>query len=121
MPRNRNTSTRSSKRCAASAAKPNPKKKKSKAPGSNPAATALDFLYAVEGASIADDLRAISNLTAPWPRSLLGSIVANQAQHLVLLRQALGADAEESIPQAFEDGTGLPPGPPPGAGAAAGR
>jgi rubrerythrin len=81
----------------------------------------LDFLYAVEGISITDDLRAISNLTAPWPRSLLGSIAANQAQHLVLLRQALGADAEESIPQAFEDGTDLPPGPPPGAGAAAGQ
>ena len=68
----------------------------------------LDFLYEVESASIADELRAISNLTAPWPRSLLGSIAANQAQHLVLLRQALGADAEESIPGAFEDGTGHP-------------
>jgi hypothetical protein len=82
---------------------------------------ALDFLYAVEGASIADGLRAISHLTAPWPRSLIGSIVANQGQHLVLLRQALGADAEESIPKAFEDGTDPPPGLPPGAGAAAGQ
>jgi hypothetical protein len=81
---------------------------------------ALDFLYAVESVSIGSDLRAISNLSASWPRSLLGSIAANQAQHLVLLRQALGADAAESIPRAFEDGTGLPPGPPPGS-VAAGR
>jgi rubrerythrin len=65
----------------------------------------LDFLYAVESVSIAGDLRAISNLTAPWPRSLLGSIAANQAQHLVLLRQALSAGPAESIPGAFEDGT----------------
>jgi rubrerythrin len=74
----------------------------------------LDFLYEVESVSIAGDLRAISNLTAPWPRSLLGSIAANQAQHLVLLRRALGAGAAESIPEAFEDGTTPPPGPPPG-------
>jgi rubrerythrin len=68
-------------------------------------ADALGFLYEVESVSVANDLRAISNLTAPWPRSLLGSIAANQAQHLVVLRQALGADAAESIPDAFEDGT----------------
>ena len=68
-------------------------------------ADALAFLYEVESASIAYDLRAISNLTYPWPRSLLGSIAANQAQHQVVLRQALGADVAESIPRAFEDGT----------------
>jgi rubrerythrin len=72
-------------------------------------ADALGFLYEVESVSVANDLRAISNLTAPWPRSLLGSIAANQAQHLVLLRQALGADVAESIPDAFEDGTAEPP------------
>jgi rubrerythrin len=72
-------------------------------------AAALGFLYEVESVSVADDLRAISHLTAPWPRSLLGSIAANQAQHLVVLRRALGADAGESIPEAFEDGTAAPP------------
>jgi rubrerythrin len=77
-------------------------------------AAALGFLYEVESVSVADDLRAISHLTAPWPRSLLGSIAANQAQHLVLLRQALGAGAAGSVPEAFEDGTEPPPGPPPG-------
>jgi hypothetical protein len=73
------------------------------------AADALGFLYEIESASVAYDLRAISHLTAPWPRSLLGSVATNQAQHLVLLRRALGADPAESIPGAFEDGTA--PGP----------
>jgi hypothetical protein len=68
-------------------------------------AEALEFLYEVESVSVAGDLRAISHLTSPWPRSLLGSIAANQAQHLVVLRRALGADVAESIPDAFEDGT----------------
>lgn len=72
-------------------------------------ADAFGFLYEVESVSVAGDLRAISHLTAPWPRSLLGSIAANQAQHLVLLRRALGADAAESIPGAFEDGTAPAP------------
>ena len=66
---------------------------------------ALEFLYEVESASVAYDLRAISHLTMPWPRSLLGSIAANQAQHLVVLRRLLGAGVAESIPEAFEDGT----------------
>ncbi len=68
-------------------------------------ADALEFLYDVESASVAFDLRAVSHLTSPWPRSLLGSIAANQAQHLVVLRRLLGADLAGSIPEAFEDGT----------------
>jgi rubrerythrin len=72
-------------------------------------ADALGFLYEVESVSVAYALRAISHLTAPWPRALLGSIAANQAQHLVVLRRALGADVAESIPGAFEDGTAPDP------------
>lgn len=68
-------------------------------------ADALEFLYEVESVSVAYNLRAISHLTSAWPRALLGSIAANQAQHLVVLRRALGADGAESIPEAFEDGT----------------
>lgn len=66
---------------------------------------ALEFLYEIESASVAYDLKSIAKLTSPTPRSLIGSIAANQAQHLVVLRRALGADAAESIPGAFEDGT----------------
>jgi hypothetical protein len=72
-------------------------------------AEALAFLYEVESVSVAYALRAISHLTSGWPRALLGSIAANQAQHLVVLRRALGADAAESIPGAFEDGTSPAP------------
>ena len=68
-------------------------------------ADALEFLYELESASVAYGLRAVSHLTSPWPRSLLGSIAANQAQHLVVLRRALGAGGGETIPGAFEDGT----------------
>lgn len=65
----------------------------------------LVFLYEVESATIAVELSAISKLTDPWPRSLLASTVANQAQHLVLLRRALGAKPLESVPAPFENGT----------------
>jgi hypothetical protein len=88
--------------------KAEPEEEEIESEGLKTEADALEFLYEVESVSVAYGLRAISHLTMPWPRALLGSIVANQAQHLVLLRRALGADAAESIPEAFEDGT-LPP------------
>jgi rubrerythrin len=89
--------------------KAEPEEEEIESEGLKSEADALGFLYEVESVSVANDLRAISHLTAPWPRSLLGSIAANQAQHLVLLRRALGADAAESIPEAFEDGTAPAP------------
>jgi hypothetical protein len=68
----------------------------------------LDFLYEVESATIDEELSAISKLEATWPRSLLASTVADQAQHLTLLRRALGAPPLAQIPVPFEDGA-LPP------------
>jgi Ferritin-like domain len=85
--------------------KAEPEEEEIESEGLETQAEGLEFLYEVESVSVAGDLRAISHLTSPWPRSLLGSIAANQAQHLVVLRQALGADVAESIPGAFEDGT----------------
>lgn len=69
----------------------------------------LVFLYGVESATIDEELSAISKLDASWPRSLLASTVANQAQHLALLRQALGAGPLASVPVPFENGTFPPP------------
>lgn len=69
----------------------------------------LLFLYEVEGATIDEELSAISKLEASWPRSLLASTVADQAQHLTLLRRALGAGPLRSIPAPFENGTYPPP------------
>jgi hypothetical protein len=69
----------------------------------------LVFLYELEGATIDEELSAISQLEAPWPRSLLASTVANQAQHETLLREALGAGPLASVPEPFENGTAPPP------------
>jgi hypothetical protein len=69
----------------------------------------LVFLYELEGSTIDEELSAISKLEAPWPRSLLTSTVADQAQHLTLLRQALGAGPLGSVPVPFENGTTPPP------------
>jgi hypothetical protein len=69
----------------------------------------LGFLYEVESATIDEELSTISELEASWPRSLLSSTVANQAQHLTLLRQALGAGPAASVPVPFENGTFPPP------------
>lgn len=70
----------------------------------------LVFLYEVEAATIDEELSAVSKLEAPWPRSLLASTVADQAQHLTLLRQSLGAGPLASVPAPFENGTTPPPG-----------
>jgi hypothetical protein len=70
----------------------------------------LVFLYEVESATIDEELSAISGLEASWPRSLLASTVADQAQHLTLLRQELGAGPLASVPEPFENGTAEPPG-----------
>lgn len=69
----------------------------------------LEFLYEIESATIDEELSAISSLESSWPRSLLASTVANQGQHLTLLRQALGAGPLASVPKPFENGTAPPP------------
>src|SRR6201992_4388860 len=46
----------------------------------------LVFLYELEGATIDEELSAISQFEAPWPRSLLASTVANQGQAQTALR-----------------------------------
>jgi hypothetical protein len=69
----------------------------------------LEFLYEIESATIDEELSAIANLEASWPRSLLASTVANQGEHLTLLRQALGAGPLASVPVPFENGTAPPP------------
>jgi hypothetical protein len=65
----------------------------------------LTFLYEVESVSIARELEAVAKLEDFVQRPVLASIVANQAQHLVLLRRALGAGPLAGIPGPFENGT----------------
>ncbi|HET8814121.1 MAG TPA: ferritin-like domain-containing protein [Solirubrobacterales bacterium] len=65
---------------------------------------AFRFLYELESATIDAELSAISKLTIAWPRPLIASMAANQAQRLVIIRRALGAKPLASIPEAFETG-----------------
>jgi hypothetical protein len=70
---------------------------------------ALEFLYELESATIDAELNAVARLTVSWPRPLIASMAANQAQRLVLIRRALGAGPSELIPEAFETGEALAP------------
>lgn len=64
----------------------------------------LRFLYEIESETIDSELSAISNFAETWPRTLLAATVANRAQHLVLLRRALGTPPLQTVPEPFEDG-----------------
>ena len=65
---------------------------------------AMHFLYELESATIDAELNAVGKLTIGWPRPLIASMAANQAQRLVLIRRALGAGPLELVPEAFETG-----------------
>jgi hypothetical protein len=65
---------------------------------------ALTFLYELESATIDAELNAVGKLTIGWPRPLIASMAANQAQRLVLIRRMLGAEPLETVPEAFETG-----------------
>jgi hypothetical protein len=64
----------------------------------------LELLYEMESATTDFELGVVGKLTIDWPRPLISSMAANQAQRLVLLRRALGASPSETIPSAFETG-----------------
>ncbi len=67
------------------------------------------FLYELENATIGLELSALGKLTSPSARTTLVTTIANQAQHLVLLRRFLGANLAESVPFAFESGAAPAP------------
>jgi Ferritin-like domain len=69
----------------------------------------LRFLYELESATIEEESSAVVRLTSVTARTILTATIANQAQHLVLLRRALGAKAAETVPEAFENGTATAP------------
>jgi hypothetical protein len=69
----------------------------------------LLFLYELESATIRQELSALGRLASPTASTALQTTVANQAQHLVLLRRFLGADLAESVPSPFESGATPPP------------
>jgi hypothetical protein len=70
----------------------------------NTRADSLGFLYEMESATLDAELSAVGKLIVDWPRPLLASMAASQAQHLVVLRRELGARQPEEVPSAFETG-----------------
>lgn len=68
----------------------------------------LTLVYGLENAALAGYLEAAPRLVTEAPRTLAASIGASHAQHLVIIRQGLGATPAESAPEAFEPGD-LPP------------
>jgi rubrerythrin len=51
----------------------------------------------------------VAHLNTVAPRSFVTTMAANEAQHLVVFRQLLGADLGESVPEAFDGGEVPPP------------
>jgi len=71
---------------------------------------AIVFVYEAENAALDEVLSAAPVLETYAPRALATGLAANHAQHLVLLRQALGAPAAALVPAPFESGEEPPPG-----------
>ena len=69
----------------------------------------LRFAYDVTSTDLTHFLEDVTQLSTSAPQSFAASIAANEAQHLVVLRQALGADLLEAVPEAFDTGEVPPP------------
>lgn len=71
----------------------------------------LRFAYELTSTDLTHFLEDVTQLSTSAPRSFAASIAANEAQHLVVLRQALGADLVEAVPESFDTGEAPPPQP----------
>jgi Ferritin-like domain len=69
----------------------------------------LPFIYELTSSQLTHFLEDVTQLSTPAPRSFAAAIAANQAQHLVVLRQTLGADLLEAVPDSFDTGEVPPP------------
>jgi Ferritin-like domain len=69
----------------------------------------LTLAYELEGAALDAYRDAAPQLYTAAPRTLALSLAAGHAQHLVVLRRALGATGVEVVPEAFDSGEEPPP------------
>jgi len=69
----------------------------------------LGFAYRLENAAYAAYVDASPHLHTEAPRKLAASLAAAHAQHLVVLRQALGESPLQAVTEAFESGEAPPP------------
>jgi Ferritin-like domain len=76
----------------------------------------LDLAYELEGAALDYYVDSAAQLYTAAPRTLDAALAAGHAQHLVVLRQGLGASAAEAIPEGFDSAQVPPPGESPGGG-----
>jgi hypothetical protein len=81
-------------------------------PGPKSEEEALLLAYEEENASLGEALAAAPDLNTSAPRGLAAALAASHAQHLVALRQLLGASLAASVPEAFEAGDTPSPAPP---------
>ena len=65
----------------------------------------LNRAYEKESAALASYLDAAPRLFTSAPRTLAAALAAGHAQHLVVLRQALGANLVQAIPKGFDSGS----------------
>jgi Ferritin-like domain len=69
----------------------------------------LLFAYDLIGLQLTHFLDDVTHLQTRAPQSFAAATAASQAQHLVVLRQLLGADLSEAVPEAFDTGEVPPP------------
>ncbi|HEX6688008.1 MAG TPA: ferritin-like domain-containing protein, partial [Solirubrobacterales bacterium] len=69
----------------------------------------LEFVYELESAALDFYVDKAAQLYTAEPRTLDASLAAGHAQHLVVLRQGLGASPVASVPEAFDGGEVPPP------------
>jgi rubrerythrin len=75
----------------------------------------LLFAYELTSSELTHFLEDVTKLSTGAPQSFAAATAANEAQHLVVLRQALGTDLLEAVPDSFDTGEVPPPSPPPNA------
>jgi hypothetical protein len=76
----------------------------------------LALAYELEGAALDFYVDEAAQLYEAAPRTLDAALAAGHAQHLVVLRQGLGASRAGSVPEPFDSAEVPPPGGSPGGG-----
>jgi Ferritin-like domain len=79
-------------------------------------ADVLRLAYELESAALDYYVDSAAQLYTAAPRTLDAALAAGHAQHLVVLRQRLGAGVAEAIPEGFDSAAVPPPGESPGGG-----
>jgi hypothetical protein len=70
---------------------------------------ALLQLYQMTSLQLHHYIDDVAHLETVAPRAFVTTMGTNEGQHLVILRQLLGADRGESVPEAFDGGEVPPP------------